>query len=430
MSRRHLIGLLVAAVLMGSSESPMRASGSSAEVVIAWNQVLQDTIPGSLGPTAPRYFAMLHVAMFDAIAAIEREFQPFRTVVRHRPGGSPEAAAAQAARDGLAGLFPASPATYDAALAQRLGPHPSGYVRRGAAVGAFVAKATLEWRQNDGWLSAPLTYVPPPFPGLWQPTPPGFAAAGLTQAPAAAPFGILTPTQFLPPPHPSLTSTRYAADFNETKLLGRFDSTARTPDQTAIARLWAGIGANGIGTATNLFSIWNNIVRDLVRDRGLSLVEAARLFALVNVSIHDSLQSSATSKFVYGLWRPVTAIRRADEDLNDATEPDVAWLSLLATPPYPSYAGNMASVGAGAARSLELALGTSEIQVSARWRQSNGEPDVVHTKPDMWELAEEQALSRVYGGIHYQFDSDAGKSIGTRVGDFVFAHYMRPRRDQ
>ncbi len=252
MSKSHLAGLLATAMLLGSSESPVRASGATAEVVIAWNQVLRDTIPGTVGPTAPRYFATLHVAMFDAINAIERDFEPFRTAVRHA-SGSPEAAAAQAAHDVLVGLFPASTAIYDGALAQQLGPRPSGFVRRGAAVGALVAKATLDWRQNDGWLAPAPAYVLPPFPGLWQPTPPGFSVAALTQAPTVEPFGILTPTQFLPPPPPTLTSERYAADFIETKLVGRFDSTARMPDQTALARLWAGIGANGVGTATGLF---------------------------------------------------------------------------------------------------------------------------------------------------------------------------------
>ncbi len=427
MQRKLMSGALLTAVVLGAATygGDLRAT-PSADVVIEWNQVLQDTIPGSVGPTSPRYFATLHVAMFDAINAIERDFQPFHTAVRWG-GGSPEAAAAQAAHDVLVGLFPASTATYDALLAARLGPKPSGFVRRGAAIGAFVAKATLEWRQNDGWLSAPSAYVLPPFPGLWQPSPPALAAASLTQAPNVVPFALLTPTQYLPPPPPTLTSARYAADFNETKLLGRADSAARTPEQTAIARLWASIGANGAGTATPMVSVWNNVVRDLVRERGLPLVEAARAFALVTVSMHDSLQSSVTGKFVYGLWRPVTAIRRADEDLNDATEADAAWTSLLNTPSYPSYGGNQASVAAGAARALELAFGSGEIPVTAAWRQSNGQPDVLHAHPGVWELAEEQARSRVFGGIHYQFDSDAGKVLGTKVADYVFANCMRPR---
>ena len=99
-------------------------------------------------------------------------------------------------------------------------------------------------------------------------------------------------------------------------------------------------------------SIWNNIVRDVARERRLSLVETARVFVLVNVSVHDGLQTTQTSKFVYGLWRPVTAIRQADTDLNPATDPDPTWLPLLTTPPYPSYAGNMATIGASAARAL------------------------------------------------------------------------------
>ncbi len=114
-------------------------------------------------------------------------------------------------------------------------------------------------------------------------------------------------------------------------------------DQTAIARLWAGIGATGVGTATNFLSIWNNVARDVARERRLSLVETARVFVLMNiVGARHAADGRRSSKFVYGLWRPVTAIRQADTDLNPATDPDATWLPLLTTPPYPSYAGNMA----------------------------------------------------------------------------------------
>jgi hypothetical protein len=201
---------------------------------------------------------------------------------------------------------------------------------------------------------------------------------------------------------------------------------ARTAAQTDIARLWAGISVTGTGNATGMSAIWNNIVRDMVRERGLSLVDAARLYALVNVSVHDGIQTSATSKLVYGTWRPITAIRRADEDANPATDPDPAWSSLLNTPSYPSYAGNMAAVGASAARALALALGANDVPVTATWRQSGGQPEVVRSYGGFAQVAEEQARSRVYGGIHFQFDSDAGQFIGTRVGDYVFANVMRP----
>ena len=371
---------------------------------------------------------MTHIAMFDAINAIEREFEPYRVRLRHWGGGSPEAAAAQAAHDVLVAINPAATATYDAALARQLGKKPSGFVRRGAALGARVAKEILEWRQNDGWVVSPFpAYSEPLLPGRCQPTPPNNPTPAFTHLQNAAPMALLTATQYLPPPPPSLTSERYAADLNEVKLIGKSDSATRTAEQTSIARLWAGIATTGVGTATNFMSIWNNIARDVARERRLSLVETARVFVLVNVSVHDGLQTTQTSKFVYGLWRPVTAIRQADSDLNPATDPDPTWLPLLTTPPYPSYAGNMATIGASAARALQLAFGTNDMPVTATWRQSGGLPDVSHQFDGFWQAAEEQSESRIYGGIHYRFDQVAGQQIGRSAAEFVFANFMTPR---
>jgi hypothetical protein len=149
----------------------------------------------------------------------------------------------------------------------------------------------------------------------------------------------------------------------------------------------------------------------------------------VNVAIHDGLQTTQTSKFVYGLWRPVTAIRGADDDLNPATDADATWLPLITTPPYPSYAGNMACIGASAARALQLAFGTNDIPVTATWRQSNGLPDVSRGFDGFWEVAEDQNMARIWGGIHYRFDQVAGQQVGRQAAEFVFANFMNPRRD-
>jgi hypothetical protein len=206
------------------------------------------------------------------------------------------------------------------------------------------------------------------------------------------------------------------------KLIGRVDSATRAADQTATARLWA-----GVGTTTNFMMIWNNITRDVARERGLSLVRTARLFALMNVSIHDALQTTQASKFVFGMWRPITAIREADTSINAATQPDPSWSSLLTTPPYPSYAGNMATIGASAARALGLALGTDDVPVVATWRQSDGS-DVSHHFASFSQAGDEQAMSRLYGGIHYRFDNEAGAAVGRQVAEFVFGNFMRPNR--
>ena len=158
----------------------------------------------------------------------------------------------------------------------------------------------------------------PPLPGLWQPT--SAQGAQLANFGDFATFALLTPTQYLPDPPPTLTSELYTADFEEVRLLGSATSTVRTAEQTETAKLFA-----SVGNSTSHFAAWNNVARDVAGRANWSLIDTARLFVLINVSMQDGVQTSHTSKFIYGLWRPVTAIRRADEDLNAATigRPDV-----------------------------------------------------------------------------------------------------------
>ena len=421
--RKTIIVGATLVVALTAARHDVEATHSSADVVLKWNQLLQSTLPQPGNPQTPRFYSMMHIAMFDAINAIERDFEPYR--VRLRPGlvGSTSAAAAQAAHDVLVALNPSSVPAYDEALAADLGDHPSGFARRGAAIGALVAKEILAWRQNDGWVvSAFPPYAEPPLPGRWQPTPPANAAAAFTHLQHAAPMALLSATHLLPSPPPSLTSARYATDLNEVKLVGKSDSAVRTEEQTTIARLWS-----GVGTTTGFFSVWNNMTRDVVLARQLSLVETARVFVLVNVSIHDALQTTQASKFVYGVWRPVTAIRAADTDLNPDTDPDSSWLPLITTPPYPSYAGNLATIGASAARALQLVSGTNDVPVTVTWSLSGGLPPVTRQFDGFWQAAEEEFLARIYGGVHYRFDQEAGQQVGRSAAEFVFANFMRPR---
>ena len=157
---------------------------------------------------------------------------------------------------------------------------------------------------------------------------------------------------------------------------------------------------------------------------GSDIVQTARLFALLNVAIHDGLQTSFTSKYDYGLWRPVTAIPRADEDGNVFTETDPDWLPLLVTPPYPTYAGNAATIGAACATVLARFFGTNVIAFEAHWE---GTPGWMRSYPSFWAIADEQARSRIYGGIHFHFDTIAGQEIGTKVGNYLIDHFMLPQ---
>jgi hypothetical protein len=423
MNRKRLTAGILALIALGCLATRAHGHGGRADagVAIEWNEIVEAVVPAA-GLSPPRYYAMTHVAIFDAVNSIERRYRPYRFSVWAPPGASTEAAAAQAAHDVLAAQFPASVATFDAALQKRLATiHPIP-ARMGSAVGKAIARKVLDWRQDDGWSEPAPAFVLPAFPGLWQPTPPAFAPAGFAQFADTEPFALLTATQYLPSAPPTLTSQQYADDFNEVKRLGSATSVDRTAEQTQLARLFASVTSRTVHWA-----LWNHVARDTARERNLSLIQTARLFTLLNVSIHDGLQTSHTSKFVYGFWRPVTAIRRAEEDMNALTEADASWTPLLTTPAYPSHAGNQACVGASAAAALRIFYGTDTMPFTARWLGNTGNPDVSRPYAGFWQMAEDQANSRVYGGIHFSFESAASQEDCVKVPEYVFENYMTPR---
>lgn len=417
---RIRIASVIGSLLVAAS--PARAQDPN--VAIQWNRILQAQF-GTAPSNAQRSLSMMHIAMFDAINAIEREYTPYHVRLRTPHGASPEAAGAQAARDVLVALYPGQQEVFDAALKAQLERIPQGPARLGVEVGQQVAHAVLAWRTNDGWqpIVPDPTYVLPPFPGAWQPTPPANSFATFTFYPRVRPFAMATSTQFVPFAPPTLTSERYARDLNETKRVGSATGADRSDDETLFAQLVA-----GVNTTVGFLHVWNLVSVDTALRQGLSLVDTARLFVLVNVALHDGLQTSFTAKFIYGAWRPVTAIRRADQDLNPATEADPTWTPLLATPPYPSYPGNVACLAAAAARALQLAHGRDDVAFSVTWPRTAGLPSVTRDYTSFWRLADDEARSRLHGGIHFQFESDASQVACAAVAEFTHANYMRPQR--
>ncbi|HEU4778368.1 MAG TPA: vanadium-dependent haloperoxidase [Steroidobacteraceae bacterium] len=391
-------------------------------VITEWNKIAEGAIPASAGVTLPRTYAMMHIAMFDAVNSIDGGYTAYRVRVPAWHGASSEAAAAQAAHDVLTSLLPSGAATFDAALAARMANIHPLRAQLGANVGREVAKKILEWRSTDGW-AMPQTFTPPALPGVWQPTPPAFAAAAFVQAGDAKPFGLPTPYYFLPRRPPSLNSQEYADAVNEIKAIGGVTSTVRTAEQTLQARLWASVGYKDLWS-----SVWNQITRTTANEYKLTIIESARLFALVNATMQDGVHTAQASKFVFQLWRPVHAIQRAGEDLNPGTDADPSWMPLLTTPPYPSYAGNMACIGASTARALALFYGTNDIPVTVQWTGLNGNADVARPFQGFWQIAEHQGISREYGGIHYHFDTTASQEVCPKVAGYIFANYMRPRK--
>jgi len=423
--------LLATAILLGAQAQARALQGgpgpthaAQEEVVLRWNRVLMETVrtPGQQPATVMpvRSYAMMHAAMFDAANSIDGTHTPYLTDVQGHANASLEAAAAQAAHDILASLYPTRSAVFDTELAASLEGIERNRAQQGVRVGQTVAERMLAARADDGWNAAPPAYSLPATPGNWQPTPPAGAAAAFTHYPSVKPFAVTSAEQFAPNPPPALTSAEYAADLNEVRELGAANSQTRTADQTLVAQLWA-----GVGTPTNFLFVWNNVARAVAQARGLTTVERARLFALTNISLHDALQTTFASKFQHGLWRPVTAVRRADEDGNPQTAPDAGWVSLIPSPPYPSYAGNNAAIGTSQSTLLALFFGRDDIRFEHTWEGPGG---ATRAYAGFGAMADEEARARVYAGIHFNFDNVAGQSVGQNVANYVFMNFMRPRR--
>lgn len=423
--------LLTIAVLLCSqlnvwarTNYPTNLPGLNEDVILQWNRVLRETIstPGQHPPTIMpvRSYAIMHAAMFDAVNSIDASYTAYLTDVPGSQNASLEAAAAQAARDVLAALYPTRLVVFNTELAASLAGIDEDRALQGMRVGHMVAERLLAVRANDGWSVPPPPYTLPATPGNWQPTPPNNAAAQFTHYGAVLPFAITSSSQFAPNPPPAMTSAEYTASFNEVKEIGAVNSATRTADQTLVAKLWA-----NVGTPTNFLFVWNNVARTVALSQDLSTVEKARLFALTNIALHDALQTSFASKFEHGLWRPVTAIRRADEDGNPDTTSDPEWLALITNPPYPSYAGNMATIGTSQSTILALFFGRDDIRFSHTWEGAGG---ATRSYSGFTAMANEQERARVYGGIHFTFDNMAGQSIGRSVGNYVFQNFMRPRQ--
>lgn len=416
---------LPALIVVAAIAVPVRAGAQGAETVIEWNRLLLTTVatPGAQPPTIffPRSLAIVHVAIFDALNSIDFRYTPYATRANVTPGASADAAVAQAAHDTLVALFPNQRAIFDAALATTLARLPAEAAQSGAQVGAAAARAILDLRAQDGWQRVPPPYLLSSLAGYWQPAAPQNAAATLTHFPDVSGFISENVHPFMMEPPPALTSAAYAAAFNEVKALGSATSTMRTEEQTLIARRWA-----GIGTTTPFQNVWNNLARDLARRHGLDALDTARLFALLNMTLHDGLRVTFSGKFIYGLWRPVTAIRAADRDGNPATEADPAWVALIPNPPYPTYPGNMACIGSSMARVLARIFGRADVRFDVTWSEAAG-PGWTRSYNRFWELGEEQARSRVYGGIHFQFDTTASFGVCPAVADYAFENHLRPR---
>jgi hypothetical protein len=411
--------------------SAIAGTNARADVVTDWNDILLNAVrttgttpPNTYAnpPRAAKAMAMTHIAIYDAVNSIDDTHFPYHINLNAPAGASREAAAAQAARDTLAFLYPGQVATFDTALANSLAGIPAGPSRTdGIAIGSQVAASIIALRANDH-ADDVVSYTSTNAIGKWRPTLPANAPALLPQWPTVTPFAMTSGSQFRPAiGPPALTSAEYAAAVNEVKTLGASTGSTRTADQTAIALFWA----DGGGTWTPP-GHWNSIAQDVAAMQGNTLSENARMFALLNIAEADASIASWDAKFLPAndFWRPITAIREAANDNNPATEADANWLPLIATPPFPSYTSGHSTFSGAASRVLANFFGTDNISFTTPGDALSGQSPRSFTS--FSQAANEAADSRLYGGIHYRFDNLDGLIAGQAIGDFVFANELQP----
>jgi PAP2 superfamily len=399
---------------------PTRRVANKPDVILTWNSVLLEIIKAEKTPPplASRNLAILHAAMYDTVNAITPTHSPYRVQEEAPAGASPECAASIAAHRVLLTLYPQQADRLDEALDHCLETVPEGPARSGSlALGQSVAEKMLALRSNDG-AARKTSYPSGTYVGQWRPTPPDYRSALLPQWPRLTCFCMRSSDQFRPASPPELTSSAYARSLNEVRLLGATLSTVRTRDQTDIAWFWA----DGEGTVTPP-GHWNRIAQTVARSRGNSLQENARLFALLNLAMADAAVLCWDCKYHYGFWRPVTAIRYADRDGNPDTDADPDWTPLLPTPPFPSYTSGHSSFSAAGAAVLAHFFGTDEVAFASR---SDSLPGVTRSFAGFSAAAREAGMSRIYGGIHYDFDNEVGLSTGRALGDYVYSHFLLP----
>jgi hypothetical protein len=384
---------------------------ANGDVVTDWNTAALDAI--RVGKTAPpiasRSLAILHVSIYDAVNGITRTHEPYLVQSAASSSASRGAAASAAAHQALVNLFPASASSFDALHAAILAAIPDGPQKAAGIVwGEFVANQILAARASDGSDAI----VPPPGgtgPGVWVPTPPAFAPYLLPQWGFIAPFGMSSSSQFRPPGPPFLDSQQYAADYNEVKTLGAAVGSTRTEDQTQIALFWA----DGAGTETPP-GHWNSIAQIIAAGRGNTLEENARLFALLNIAMADAAICAWDAKYTFHFWRPVTAINFAEPLLN--------WTSFIVTPPFPDYVSGHSTFSGAAATVLPFFYGTEDLPFTTG---SDFLPGVTRSFPTCLDAAEEAAVSRLYGGIHFRSANEDGLQAGISIGEWIDSHYLQ-----
>lgn len=392
------------------------ATPASADTVCEWigfgQGIATAAAPPPSAPRTPdhdRAGTQLALAMFEALNAIDRRYESYLNFPAGDAGASQDVAAATAAYQVLLAHYPSQKNALDENYSIALAAAGSGgATEAGKAIGVAAAKAALASGGIDPAI-VQLPYLPRTQPGIWVPTAlPVFEPFTL----AFKPWILPRVDAVRPGPPPSMTSERWARDYDEVKRLGGRGSKERTADESLMARY-------------RITPDMMPTMRLIADAKGRSLVANARLFALSSMVSDDTYMALGEAKLHYNFWRPVTAIRNGEADGNPATAPDAGWVPLINTPNHPEYPCGHCGLAAGEAGILKAEVGAAPpggVRVASRSIPTSN----VQVLPSFDEWVRQVSYSRTLGGVHYRFSNEAGEEIGSKVAAMALAKVMRP----
>jgi hypothetical protein len=405
-SLRHAAVVFASAFALAFQSSP-----ASSDIVGDWNaQVDELATRGANNTAAARTAAILHVAIFEAVNAVESRYSPYRLQLKGT-SASAQAAAAAAGYEVLVALHPEQRDAFQATLVKGLADVPKGMARdQGITLGKEAAAGILALRQHDG-SDTKESYRPFTTPGVYVPT----ATVVNSSGGAVTPWVMQSGSQFRPAPPPALNSPTWTRDVNEVREMGSLSSVRRTPGQTDTGRFWFLTGVRS----------YNPLVRQFAQGRNLDLVDSARVFALVAMAAADAGTAVFDAKYTYNFWRPITAIRNADQTGNAATAREASWIPLGDTPMHPEYPCAHCITSSSVVAVLLAAVGE---QSAAITMSSPSTPGVTRRWTRLQEYADEVSDARIWAGFHYRFSTEIGKDMGRQIGQLTVATQLLPLR--
>jgi hypothetical protein len=387
----------------------LSATAARADVIMDWNAKADALAVEKQLLNAPnaRGQAMLHIAMFEALNAIDRRYAPYKLNLTADRATSREAAAAAAAYEVLLALHPDKKADLDAALAGSLAGITENEAKsKGIELGKQAAAGIIALRTNDG-SNTPEDYRPATTAGVYVPT----TIPIESTSSKIKPFAMTSASQFRAAPPPALTSETWTRDLSEIREIGSSASAKRSAEQTTIARFWFFTGPR----------TYNAIVRQIAANRKMDLVDCARLYALTSIAGADAFIAVFEAKYTYNLWRPVTAIRNADLTSNPATPREASWQPLGVTPMHPEYPCAHCITASAVATVLQHVVGNEIDEITLTSPTAAG---VTRKWTRLQDYSDEVSSARIYAGFHYRFSTEAGKEMGKKIGDLAVTTLM------